>query len=243
MRKGARRISEIKAEILDQLNSGSIESKNLVECLAIDFNKLAKSNNIKTKPYFEKSIIKRMKYFAQYIDDWQKFQHHKSDVIRGWCAFNICQQQQFDFRQKLKYILEFAQDQHFCVREWAWLALRDDIIDNLDQALDEFAKLSKNNSPYVRRFVSEALRPRGVWCRHIVELKINPELAVTIIENLHQDSNKYVQNSVGNWLNDSTKDNPKWVIQLCQKWQKNELLTKHTQFVITRALRNTKHYL
>ena len=240
MRKGARKFSEIKPEILNQLNVGNIESANLVECLAVDFNKLAKTNNIKAQPYFEKSIIKKMKYFATHIDDWQKFKKHTSDTIRGCCAFNICQQKNLKFSEKLKYIIEFAQDEHFAVREWSWLALRDDIISNLDEALAELTILAKNNSSYIRRFSSEASRPRGVWCRHIKKLKDQPQLAINIITKLNNDDSKYVRDSVGNWLNDASKDNPKWTMKVCQKWQEDLNLGFNKAYIIKRSLRTLK---
>ena len=47
---------------------------------------------------------------------------------------------------------------------------------------------------------------------------------------------KYVQDSVGNWLNDASKTQPDFVKNLCEKWKK-ESPTKETAYIIKKALR------
>jgi 3-methyladenine DNA glycosylase AlkC len=65
-------------------------------------------------------------------------------------------------------------------------------------------------------------------------LKQNPALALPILEPLKSDKAKYVQDSVGNWLNDASKTQPQLVYDICEKWQ-NESPIKETNYIINKA--------
>ena len=236
-RKGARTIKSIDPQILENLSLGLIESSSLVETLAIDFVKLAQSLNLKIDKIEQQGIIKKMLFVSSKINDWQKFSQAKSDTVRGLCAFALANKSDLNFTQKLEFMQQFAQDSHFGVREWAWLAMRNEVIQNLDLALIILTKWSLSKNENIRRFACEVTRPRGVWCAHIVELKTNPQKALAILENLKSDQSRYVQNSLGNWLNDAGKNNPDFVRNLVKRWQKISP-TKETSYIIKRALRN-----
>jgi 3-methyladenine DNA glycosylase AlkC len=141
-----------------------------------------------------------------------------------------------NIKQKLQKIQPFAADKHFGVREISWLVVRPNIAKNLDESLKNLTAWTTNTDENIRRFASEATRPRGVWCEHIEELKQNPELGLMILEPLKSDKAKYVQDSVGNWLNDASKTQPDFVKNVCKKWEK-ESSTKETAYIIKKALR------
>ena len=164
---------------------------------------------------------------------------HQSDLVRCWATYTIGKNPALDVKQMLQQIQPFSADKHFGVREIAWLAVRQTIAKNLTESLEELSKWTSSTDENIRRFASEATRPRGVWCEHIEALKQNPELGLVILEPLKSDNSKYVQDSVGNWLNDASKTQPKFVIDICKKWDADSK-TKQTAYIIKKALRTTE---
>ncbi|MDR2967786.1 MAG: DNA alkylation repair protein [Methanobacteriaceae archaeon] len=118
--------------------------------------------------------------------------------------------------EKFEAIKPFANDEHFAIREKAWFVMRGAILENLEESIAILSKWSEEEDPNLRCFASEATRPRGVWTKHINELKESLELALSILEPLKSYKEKYVQDSVGNWLNDASKTKPEWVENLCK---------------------------
>jgi 3-methyladenine DNA glycosylase AlkC len=160
-------------------------------------------------------------------------------MVRCWAAYTVGKNTKLSTEQMLRQIQPFAADRHFGVREIAWLAVRPVIAKNLTESITILSKWTSHKDENVRRFCTEATRPRGVWCEHIEELKQNPALGLVILEPLMADAAKYVQDSVGNWLNDASKTAPAFVIDLCKKWDK-ESKTKETAYIIKKALRTVE---
>jgi 3-methyladenine DNA glycosylase AlkC len=258
-RKGARTIKEIPKEVLGQLNRGEIETANVVEWLAIDRkalleNLLVQHNRKKyLKPilaHVERLEKQTVNTIAEAIGAGlfeQITMHndsefvrilsaHQSDFIRSWAACIVGNNTSLGIKQILQQIQPFAADRHFNVRECAWSFVRQQFIQNLEKSITILTKWSANKDENIRRFASEATRPRGVWCEHIKELKENPLLGLPILEPLKSDKSKYVRDSVGNWLNDARKTQPDFVRKLCRRWEK-ESNTKETQYIIKKALR------
>ncbi|HEV7305986.1 DNA alkylation repair protein [Ensifer sp.] len=250
-RTQTRGVAGIDALRLTQLNAGA-PAATLTECLAVDFAALMLSTlpGIGDDAVAEMGaaasagISRRMPLAARLIAErlgpsaLATLALHPSDTVRGWACFMIAAEKDMTLAARLAAIRPLADDGHFGVREWAWIAVRPHLASELDRAIALLvAEWTPDPSERIRRFASEALRPRGVWCAHIAALKKEPERALAVIEPLNADPSPYVQDSVGNWLNDAAKDRPDWVQALCDRWSV-ESPVPATARICRRALRS-----
>lgn len=246
-------VQNIAAERLAWLNAGG-PAATLTECLAVDFAALMGNvlpeigDGVLTEMRQSASlgISKRMPLAAHLIAErlgplaQERLANHPSDTARGWACFMIGAAEGMDLSQRLAAIRAYADDPHFGVREWAWMAVRNHLAAELDKAIALLAAdWPLDPSERVRRFASEAIRPRGVWCAHISALRRAPELALAVLEPLRADPSSYVQDSVSNWLNDASKDQPDWVHALCDRWLA-ESPSQATARICRRALRSIR---
>jgi len=231
-RIGARKVSEIPPELLQLLQQGQLETVNLTEWLAIDHITLllhildelgleqysvAMLSGLKNIP------PKIMKTIPAIAGEWlllvdsmselkrnevlDKLSTHRSDSVRCWAAY-IIGFDKLTLEQKLQKIRFFAADEHFGVREIAWMAVREHVASDLKKAVQILAHWARDDNANIRRFAIEVTRPQGVWAKHITVLKENPGLALPLLDIVKSDPSKYVQDSVGNWLNDAGKSRP-----------------------------------
>lgn len=250
-RKGATRPDDVPADVLDQLNTGQIESATLAEGLAIDFGQLLHAvapdiaAQVATQINPSDGIVKRMATAGSLLLDQRgpahipAFASHQSDTVRGWSAFMMAALPARPIAERLEMMRPLANDTHFGVREWAWLALRPHIAEHLSESIALLAAWTQDTSPNVRRFAVESTRPRGVWCAHISDLKREPEQGLPLLEPVRADTSRYVQQSVANWLNDASKTRGDWVQAICARWQA-ESSRKETTWIIQRALRTLR---
>ena len=160
-----------------------------------------------------------------------------SDTCRGWGAMAVGVVPELDIEGRIRLIAPFADDPHFAVREWAWLSLRPHVATDVRAGIAALVPWTRSPSERSRRFASEVTRPRGVWSAHINELKREPAAGLPILEPLRDDPSRYVQDSVGNWLNDAAKSNPRWVQATCDRWTAAEPAAA-TRRICRRASRN-----
>jgi len=261
-RKGAARIALIPREVLEAINEGAIPTVNLNEFLALDLPRLARrvALDIGLDPQAERlqdtfamlsafPPVKRHFHVARAVYDLTEpradrdavahaLATHASDVARCWAA-QWTAFSSLSLPDKLGSTWRFAADPHFGVRELAWMAVRDEIAGDVEQAVRLLRAWSTHPDPNIRRFASEATRPRGVWCAQIDLLKREPWRGLPLLEPLRADASRYVQNSVANWLNDASKTQPEWVVQVCERWARGKVPAS-TQYIVRRAQRSLR---
>jgi len=94
---------------------------------------------------------------------------------------------------------------------------------------------SQSENEHLRRLSSEGMRPRLPWAAHLPWIADNPDWIYPILDNLKADESRYVQKSVANLINDVSKNQEQWVIDLCKSWKKVQ--SKNTQWIIKHGLR------
>ncbi len=249
-----RGVKDIAPARLAQLNAGA-PATTLTECLAVDYARLMQAAVPEVgaqalavmRADAAAGISRRMQRAALILLDTLgpqaigRLQAHASDTVRGWACFMVGALPGMSVQARLDTIRPFADDGHFGVREWAWLAVRPALTAELETSVACLAPWTSQSSERVRRFASESLRPRGVWCAHVPALKANPAIALPLLEPLRADPASYVQDSVANWLNDASKDQPDWVRALCARWSAGAATAgakAATERICKRALRS-----
>ena len=246
-----RGVKDISPERIACLDAGAVEAATLTECLAVDFAvlmcnvlpEIGADAVAEMERGAATGISRRMSLAARLIreelgdDASDRLGRHQSDTARGWVCFMIGLADDMPLRDRLAAIRPYADDRHFGVREWSWMAVRPHLAAELESAITLLAAWTADPSERIRRFASEAIRPRGVWCAHIGALRAQPQSGLAVLEPLRADPSAYVQDSVGNWLNDAAKDQPDWVRALCARWSV-ESPTPATARICKRALRS-----
>lgn len=236
----------------DAVQSGQAESRTLAEILAIDHTVLLDQvlpeapAALRTAVAEAQSlgILARMQAIGAVLRTQlglvvcTELTQHRSDTVRGWGWFALtAEQNEATPAELIELVLPAADDPHFGVREWAWMTIRDRLAANLETSIPTLAGLTADPSECVRRFASEALRPRGVWAKHIAALKTEPQRGEPIIEPLRADPSRYVQDSVANWINDAAKTRPDWATELGARWTAESRDTA-TVRIVRRGLRS-----
>jgi 3-methyladenine DNA glycosylase AlkC len=241
VRIGARTVATIDPTVLKQLEAGVIETANLTEGLGINMNRLMGVVAPRLGKYLidsELGIVQRMAQAGSLLREAHlDVGEHPSDTVRGWAAFAIGQDENTAPMKRLASMRPFAADSHFGVREWAWMAVRAIVVADPVASIKVLTPWVFDKDANVRRFASEATRPRGVWAASIPILRKEPHLALPILKELRFDAERYVEDSVANWLNDAAKDQPDWVKQLLAQWEKEGVADR----LIKRASRSLKN--
>ena len=251
---GASRTRDIDPTFLVQLNAGTVEARTLTEALAIDHSVLlahtvpgASATLVEAVTAAQSlSALARMRAVGialhEHLDEatLAELAQHPSDTVRGWWCFAAASNPALqEPAALLNEIRGAADDAFFTVREWVWMAARPALTTQLDASIALLAEWTSDPSERVRRFASEALRPRGVWASHIAEFKADPAKGLPLLEPLRADPAKYVQDSVANWINDAAKTRPDWATEVAARWSR-ESPSAATDRIVKRGLRSIR---
>ena len=113
-------------------------------------------------------------------------------------------------------------------------AIREFLKTDLDKTLKVMDKWAESKDHHVRRLASEGSRPRLPWSFKLEEIIKNPWLTTSILEKMKTDEIPYVRKSVANHLNDISKDNTTYMLQLLKSWDSTHA---HTSWIIKHASR------
>ncbi len=226
---GATTMRGVPPDVLARLEAGTAETRTLAEGLAVRMDRLlgaAIPALAGADLDVSLGIVGRMARAGELLrtlpaTELADLARHPSDTVRGWVAFAWGQDAARPPLERIAQMRALAADPHFGVREWAWLAVRGAVIAETDAAVALLAGWAAHPDPNVRRFASEATRPRGVWSPHVPLLRREPARGLPILEPLRRDPTRYVEDSVANWLNDAGKDDPAWLRALLACWERD----------------------
>ena len=252
LRKGAVRIADIPPDVLRALNRGELETVTLVEWLAIDMPTLlrhaladvevdAPGTVARAEVVRADGVTRRLRAIGAALQQeaphaFEPLARHRSDMVRAFAAYMLAADETVDLAERLERSRHFATDRALAVRECAWDAFRPSVAADLERGLELLRAWAMDSDENIRRCAVEGTRPRGVWTAHIDVLKREPERGLPLLEPVRSDESRYVQNAVGNWLNDASKSRPEWVRELATRWLR-ESPTPDTQYIVRRGLR------
>lgn len=105
------------------------------------------------------------------------------------------------------------------------------------EVMDELILWTKDKNVHVRRLASEGVRIRLPWSQKLFAALNEFERYSAILTNLKDDTEKYVQKSVGNNLNDLYKEAPEKADYIIAQWKKTGQ-TKAQEWIIKHGMRN-----
>lgn len=97
---------------------------------------------------------------------------------------------------------------------------------------------ARDPSARVRRAAMEAVRPRGVWVKHLSWAVDMPAFLLPLVEALRGDDSEWVASAVGNALNDISRSSPELVLALVARWQEEGEAGPWQERIVRKGLRS-----
>ncbi len=120
-------------------------------------------------------------------------------------------------------------------RHTAEFAIRPFLVRYPTQTMAQLHQWVEDESPHVRRLVSEGTRPRLPWASRLDAFIVDPSPTLELLERLKDDPSPYVRKSVANHLNDISKDHPQLIVETLACWREDA--GPERQWIIRHALR------
>lgn len=123
---------------------------------------------------------------------------------------------------------------HFTQFGSSEFAIREFLKRDFNETIKVMYGWAEDKNHHVRRLASEGSRPRLPWSFKLDAVIANPSLTKPILEALKSDDELYVRKSVANHLNDISKENTDYMLQLINSWDKKNA---HTAWIVKHASR------
>ena len=257
----ALRAADVSPALRTALSTGALEPRTLAEWSAIDQPRLARlvardvgvdvahvsraADGVADKPLMARTRAIARAFVDAAADEGAVIDAlavHRVALAREWAAYAVGSLPSLELGERLTLLRPLAKDESLNLREAAWMGFRAHVAAELDLGLRLLERWVLDPDPNVRRCAVEGTRPRGVWSRHIPELRREPERAAHLLEPVRSDGSDYVRRSVGNWINDASKDRPDWAVALTSRWRR-ENPTPETEWIARHALRTLRKRL
>ncbi|MDX1699868.1 MAG: DNA alkylation repair protein [Melioribacteraceae bacterium] len=107
------------------------------------------------------------------------------------------------------------------------------------RTMRKMIKWSKDKNVHVRRLSSEGVRIKLPWAKKLTVALDEFDSFKKILTNLKSDTEKFVQKSVGNNLNDLMKEFPERAYEIIEEWEKDNP-SKETLWIIKHGKRSLR---
>jgi 3-methyladenine DNA glycosylase AlkC len=201
------------------------------------FDKVAFMRRVFTTEWADLELKQRMRHVTEALHDTLDLPFRRSaDVLsraardgRGFVYMSLADYielyGQDEFETSVAALREITKA---CSSEFA---VRPFIVADQDRMLRVMRNWAGDPDARVRRLASEGCRPRLPWAIALPALKKDPAPIMPILEALKDDPSEDVRRSVANNLNDISKDNPGFTLDVARRWHgenaQRDALVKH----------------
>ena len=203
-----------------------------VESILKDFTELSLSE--RSMKICEALKVYLPEDFSKAVEILLKSQTTEIEELGGSEGFIVMPQAAFISNYGLKrFEISMQALEEMTKRFTSEFAIRFFFIEHPEKTLSQMKKWAQDENYHVRRLASEGSRPLLPWAIRLKQFVEDPKPVIEILELLKFSSERYVERSVANNLNDISKHHPNTVTKLLSKWQKQGV----SPWLITHALR------